>query len=582
MTQSLMSNPYYPPSAELAVPQNEASQGHPKGLYTLFGAEAWERFSYYGMRALLVLYLTKSVGLTKDNALQIYGVYTGLVYVTPLLGGYLADKILGRRKAVLIGGLVMALGHLAMAVPSLLYVALALLIVGNGFFKPNISTMVGGLYSEGDNRRDGAFTIFYMGINLGALWSPIVCGTLGEKVSWHVGFAAAAVGMTMGLLQFGWGQSNLHHTGLPPGRAPSPGTTSMLAPKDYTDVALWTLGSCAVAWGGVVVAPVLSDSFVSVAAYAGFVGSALDAALFKGVGTVVLVLASSLPVTLTLGVGLFRGAGSQEKKQLAVVVILCLFNIFFWMGFEQAGGTMTLFAEDKTNRMIGPLGMVLAGVVVAACTYNFWLSTKDEPSGKGLWLTLSAMFGLLTVGMFVEAALLALKGAEVEVPASLFQSVNPMVIVAFAPTFSRLWTWLDGTKFRLSIPSKMAVGMVVLGLGFVVLFAGQKVGEMSGAKISMAWLVAVYVIHTLGELCLSPVGLSMVTKLAPARVASLAMGMWLGSSAVANYLAGTLEHSLEGKNIPIYAFLIASSIVPALLLMTLNPILKKWMGPHAY
>ena len=557
-----MSNPYSPPSAEIAPNQVDASGGHPKGLYTLFGAEAWERFSYYGMRALLVLYLTKSVGLTKDNALQIYGVYTGLVYVTPLLGGYLADKVLGRRKAVLIGGLVMALGHLAMAVPSLLYVALALLIVGNGFFKPNISTMVGGLYSEGDNRRDGAFTIFYMGINLGALWSPIVCGTLGEKVSWHVGFAAAAVGMTLGLMQFGWGQSNLHHTGLPPGRKASEGTRSLLVRKDYSDVLLWTLGSCGVAWLGVLAAPAI--------------GLALSAR--GGIGGYAVLLGG----VLALGVGLFKGASSQESKQLFVIVILCLFNIFFWMGFEQAGGTMTLFAEDKTNRMIGPIGLVLAGVLVAACTYNFWISTKDEPSGKGLWLMLSGMFGLLTLGMFGEAALLAAKGAQVEVPSSLFQSINPMVIVAFAPTFSRLWTWLDGTKYRLSIPSKMAVGMVVLGLGFVVLFMGQKVGELSSTKISMAWLVAVYVIHTLGELCLSPVGLSMVTKLAPARVASLAMGMWLGSSAVANYLAGTLEHSLEGKNIPIYAFLVASSIVPALLLMALNPMLKKWMGPHAY
>lgn len=557
-----MSNPHPLPSAEASPPHTDASQGHPKGLYTLFGAEAWERFSYYGMRALLVLYLTKSIGLTKDNALQIYGVYTGLVYVTPLLGGFLADKVLGRRKAVFIGGLVMALGHLAMAVPSLLYVALALLIVGNGFFKPNISTMVGGLYSDGDNRRDGAFTIFYMGINLGALWSPIVCGTLGEKVSWHVGFAAAAVGMTLGLLQFGWGQSNLHHTGLPPGRAPSPGATSVLARKDYTDIGIWTIGSCLVAWLGVLAAP--------------FIGAALGVGGGAG-GYAVLAIG-----VLALGYGLFNGASSQERKQLAVIVILCLFNIFFWMGFEQAGGTMTLFADQKTHRMIGPLGLVLAGLLVGACAYNFRLSTKNEPSGKGLWLTLSAMFALLTVGMFGAAAYVAIKGIQIEVPSSLFQSINPMVIVAFAPTFSRMWMWLDGTKYRLSIPSKMAVGMVVLGLGFVVLFAGQKVGEASGTKISMLWLVAVYVLHTLGELCLSPVGLSMVSKLAPARVASLAMGMWLGSSAVANMLAARLEHMLEGKDIPIYAFLVASSVLPALLLMALNPQLKKWMGTHAF
>ena len=557
MSDSFMATASIPARTDQSHPE-----GHPPGLYTLFGAEAWERFSYYGMRALLVLYLTKSLGMPRANALEIYGVYTGLVYLTPLLGGYLADKVLGRRKAVLIGGLVMALGHLAMAVPSLLHLALALLIVGNGFFKPNISTMVGGLYTEGDNRRDGAFTIFYMGINLGALWSPIVCGTLGEKVSWHVGFAAAAVGMTLGLLQFGWGQPNLGHTGMPP-KAPAPtGLRSMLSKKDYVDVAIWTAASSMVAYLGVLVAPA--------------VGRALGAGNGAVAAAVILLAAAAL------GYGLFKGASLQEGKQLGVIVILCLFNIFFWMGFEQAGGTMTIFAEEKTERMVGPVGIIIAGLLVAACTYNFWRTTKDEPSGRALWMTLSGMFVLLTLGLFGYGAKLAIDGEQALVPASLFQSVNPMVIVAFAPTFSKMWVWLDGTKYRLSIPSKMAVGMITLGLGFVVLFMGQKLGEQTGTKIGMGWLVAVYFIHTLGELCLSPVGLSMVTKLAPARVASLAMGMWLGSSAVANYLAGTLEHMLEGKNIPIYGFLIASSAGPAILLLAMTPMLKKWMGQHSH
>ena len=188
------------------VAQADAPQGHPSGLYVLFGAEAWERFSYYGMRALLVLYLTKALGVPKEHALEIYGLYTGLVYLTPLLGGYLADKILGRRKAVLIGGVLMALGQIFLMFPATLTLALGLLIAGNGFFKPNISTMVGGLYREGDTRRDGAFTIFYMGINLGALFSPIICGNLGERVGWAVGFGSAAIGMALGLAQFIFGQ----------------------------------------------------------------------------------------------------------------------------------------------------------------------------------------------------------------------------------------------------------------------------------------------------------------------------------------------------------------------------------------
>ena len=238
----------------------DAPQGHPSGLYVLFGAEAWERFSYYGMRALLVLYLTKALGVPKEHALEIYGLYTGLVYLTPLLGGYLADKILGRRKAVLIGGILMGLGQIFLMFPATLTLALGLLIAGNGFFKPNISTMVGGLYREGDTRRDGAFTIFYMGINLGALASPLVCGNLGEHVGWAVGFGSAALGMALGLAQFMWGQKLLGDTGLPPNRAedtqkatggtgpyraglhPSGPPTTLLA-RDYTDVLIWCAGT---------------------------------------------------------------------------------------------------------------------------------------------------------------------------------------------------------------------------------------------------------------------------------------------------------------------------------------------------
>src|SRR4051812_11171320 len=251
---------------DAAAVEGEApvDKGHPSGLYVLFGAEAWERFSYYGMRALLVLYLTKALNVPKEHALEVYGLYTGLVYLTPLLGGYLADKILGRRKAVLIGGVLMALGQIFLMFPATLTLALGLLIAGNGFFKPNISTMVGGLYREGDNRRDGAFTIFYMGINLGALLSPIVCGNLGERVGWAFGFGSAAVGMTLGLAQFMWGQQNLGDTGLPPGRvsetktagaAPyrsgelASGPPTTLLPADYINVLIWCASTFAVVYG---------------------------------------------------------------------------------------------------------------------------------------------------------------------------------------------------------------------------------------------------------------------------------------------------------------------------------------------
>ena len=545
-----------------------AKQGHPRGLFTLFGAEAWERFSYYGMRALLVLYLVKKIGLERSEALAIYGLYTGLVYLTPLLGGYLADKILGRRKAVLIGGIVMALGQVALMFQPTLYLALGLLIAGNGFFKPNISTMVGGLYREGDTRRDGAFTIFYMGINLGALWSPVICGNLGEKVSFALGFGSAALGMTLGLVQFVAGQKYLGAGGLPPGRRIETGAAdadaekpALLGARDYIDVVIWTVGTCALVYGILFgwqfAGPVWTAAPGFVKGLVGLV--AIGAVFFQ----------------------LFRGSTGQEAQQIVVIIILCAFNIFFWMGFEQAGGTMTLFADEQTDRNIGGLGMFFIAAFVLACAYNFRRSTKDQASGQGLWISLTGMFALLGLGAIVLGIYDLATGQTTNIPASQFQAINPLLIVALAPTFSNLWDKLDNSKYRTSTPTKMAIGMVILGLGFMVLFAGQSLAQASGTKASAAWLVAVYTIHTIGELCLSPIGLSMVTKLAPPRVSSLAMGLWLFSSAVANYLAGILESLLAEVHVPIYGFLAASSIGPALLLLALTPLLKKWMHGKA-
>ena len=568
--------PMTPNEPPPAGPSDDQPQGHPQGLYTLFGTEAWERFSYYGMRALLVLYLVNKIGLPRAEALKVYGLYTGLVYLTPLLGGYLADKILGRRKAVLIGGIIMGLGQIALMTVPTLYLGLGLLIAGNGFFKPNISTMVGGLYRDGDARRDGAFTIFYMGINLGALWSPIICGNLGERVSFAVGFGSAALGMTFGLLQFIFGQKNLGETGLPPNRIPekqkagsgpyregdvTTGSSALLATKDYIDVLIWCVGTAAVVWG--------------VLFAWNFVGPAV--AGLPGWSTWVFIAA-------ILGVvfyQLFKGCTGGEAAEVGVIIILCGFNIFFWMGFEQAGGTMTLFADQQTDRDVGGGGMLVIAAVVFACAYNFFRSTKDEVTGVLLWRVLTGMFALLGLAAVVLAVRSFSSGAVTNVPASQFQAINPLLIVALAPTFSNLWTKLDSGKLRTSTPTKMAIGMIILGLGFGVLFVGQKLATASGTKASSAWLAAVYAIHTIGELCLSPIGLSMVTKLAPPRVSSLAMGLWLGSSAAANILAGMLEEKLSHFNVPIYGFLIVSSVGPALILLALTPTLKKWMHGKA-
>lgn len=568
-----------PKDAAPEGPSGDARQGHPSGLYVLFGAEAWERFSYYGMRALLVLYLVNKLGYSREHALEVYGLYTGLVYLTPLLGGYLADKMLGRRKAVLIGGILMALGQVFLMFPATLTLALGLLIAGNGFFKPNISTMVGGLYREGDTRRDGAFTIFYMGINLGALFSPIICGNLGERVSWALGFGSAAVGMALGLAQFVFGQKHLGDTGLPPkrtatgekakiggagpyrqGELPS-GPPTLLVMRDYMDVLVWCLGTA-----GLVYAVLLAWNVVG-PMWSALPGWPKLGLLFVAIGVVFFQL--------------YKGTSTAEKQEVSVIIILVAFNIFFWMGFEQAGGTMTLFADAQTDRNIGGVGMMLIAAFVFGCAYNFRRSTKNEVSGQALWLGLTGMFvlmGLATVGL---GAYDLMNGKTTNIPASQFQAINPLLIVALAPTFSNLWSKLDSGKFKSSTPTKMAIGMILLGMGFMVLYVGQKLAISSGTKASAGWLAAVYFVHTLGELCLSPIGLSMVTKLAPPRVTSLAMGLWLFSSAVANYLAGILESLLTKVNVPIYGFLIVSSIGPALLLLALTPLLKKWMHGKA-
>ncbi|MBL9036894.1 MAG: peptide MFS transporter [Archangium sp.] len=430
---------------------SDDTSGHPKGLYLLFTTEMWERMSYYGMRALLTLYMVAQTdkggfGWDKKYALQVYGIYTGLVYVTPLLGGWLADRFLGLRRSVLLGGTLMMIGHFLMAVPgqAAFFAALGFLIFGNGFFKPNISTMVGGLYRPGDARRDGAFTIFYMGINAGAFLGGAVSGTLGEKVGWHWGFAAAGVGMALGLACFvPFAKRFLGDVGL--------------APK-----------------------PRVADEMP----------------------------ADSAPLT------------SHELQRLAVIFILSLFVMVFWAAFEQAGGLFNIYTNEKVDRMLGGF----------------------------------------------------------EVPASWFQNLNPVFIVLLGPVFSAIWTGLAKRGKDLSIPMKIAVGILFASSGFGVMLGAAAV-TATGAKASMLWLVATYFLHTVGELCLSPVMLSMVTKLAPKKYAALMMGtMFLVANACGNYLAGFIGgFADELGEYQLFTGIAVVTAVTAVGLMGLAPLLRKMM-----
>jgi POT family proton-dependent oligopeptide transporter len=406
------------------APRQKTLFGHPVGLFVLFFTEMWERFSYYGMRALLVLYMTNHLikaaetgqyvfgfGALKGGleavfgplavqplASQIYGLYTGFVYFTPFFGGIIADRLLGQRKTVVVGGVLMAIGHFLMAFEQMFLLALLFLILGNGCFKPNISTQVGNLYPHGDPRRDGAFTIFYMGINLGAFFSPLVCGTLGQVYGWHYGFTAAGIGMVIGLFVYLFGQKYLAEDHL----------TRTHEAKAKTE-----------------------------------------------------------PLT------------RKEKEGIVALVVLCILNIVFWGVYEQQGNTIQLFADQSTDWHI---------------------------------------FGW-------------------EMPSTWFQSINPLFIFIFAPFLNMVWAKQATKKKEPTSVAKMAIGSVLLGGSFLILM--YVVGGLTSTqKLSFMWLVGCTLIYTLGELYLSPIGLSLVTKVAPARLVSMLMGMWFLSSFFGNYLSG--------------------------------------------
>ncbi len=497
-------------SGELVVA--EGTEAHPPGLYALFTTEMWERFSYYGMRALLVLYLTKAIGLVEADALNLYAIYTGLIYLTPLIGGRMADRYLGQRKAVFVGGILMALGQLALTQRELLYLGLGLLIVGNGFFKPNISTMVGALYPQGDHRRDGAYTLFYMGINLGAFLSPLVCGPLGERIGWGFGFMAAGIGMMLGLLTFLFTQRFLMGAGLPPGQAVT--SDARLRPRDWIEIGGIAMAIAALVFGALQAWPYLQPIWSPA-----WLTSSIASFLYKSailVGGLVLFLYGTEPArTGGQAASLQEPFTRVDRQRISVIVIISLFSIVFWMGFEQSGGTLNLFADKETDRTI---------------------------------------FGS-------------------NLPASVFQSINPVFIITLAPLLAVLWTFLARHEFPLPSVSKQGLGLVLLAGAFGVMYLASE--RAKSGQVSPWWLISVYFIFTVAELLLSPIGLSLVNKLAHPKVASLMMAFWFLCTAAANYLAGIMKHTIEPYNLNLWAFLGVMALVPGLLLLALTPLLVK-------
>ncbi len=455
-----------------------ATGGHPKGLYLLFFTEMWERFSYYGMRAILMLFMTKVLLYTSDFASGIYGNYTGLVYLTPLIGGYISDRYWGNRKSILIGGIIMAIGQFLLfgsasligdgsdkSMATIFFVlGLTGLIIGNGFFKPNISTMVNQLYAPGDKRVDAAFSIFYMGINLGAFFSPLVCGTLAEKIDFKWGFFAAGIGMVLGILLFIALKNKyiVDANGKPVGVKPEKITNPDDPGKAHNEIKEFSAGRVGL-WLGIYAALWLFFLFV------------LN---FNVIST--LIFATSLAAS---GFVITDPTLSKiERDRIIVIYVIAFFVIFFWSAFEQAGASLTLFADRNTDRNL---------------------------------------FGW-------------------EMPASYFQSINPLGIIILAPIFASIWVGLGKRNREPASPVKQSIGLFLLSVGYLVIAFGVR-GVDDNSKTNMMWLVSMYFIHTMGELCLSPIGLSMVARLSPLRLGSLLMGIWFMSNAMANDFTGMLS-----------------------------------------
>jgi POT family proton-dependent oligopeptide transporter len=545
--------------------------GHPRGLSTLFFTEMWERFSYYGMRALLILFMTAAVneanpglGFGEGVSGAIYGLYTSMVYLLTLPGGWVADNLWGQRKAVFVGGVIIAMGHFTLAAPLIgvpqipsFFLGLLFIVVGTGLLKPNVSTMVGDLYPRlADNadaperkiwgaRRDAAFSIFYMGINIGAMLGPFVCSTLGELVNWHWGFSAAGFGMILGLVQYRMGDKYLGEAGL----FKTDATSEMLARRQRW----FYLGAMGAAVAGALATFVVVTGAFGIVEFVTWVGYSILllsimffawlifsaawaaglAAVFVGLSIFLVpsmgdaggqwAIAATLGLFIILCIGLIATGGSSvsvERKRLMVIFWLFLLAAIFWSGFEQAGSSMNLFAQDLTDRVI---------------------------------------FGW-------------------EMPTGWLQNVNPFFIVVLAPVFGAMWTWLAHRDANPSTPMKFALGLIGLAGGMAVLAWGATYASATN-QVSMAWLVVTYFLFTCGELALSPVGLSSMTKLAPAGRLGQMMGVWFIAAALGNLIAGLVAARLE--ELPyntLFSTVALFAGAAGIIAMLASPGVKKLMG----
>ncbi|MBF00062.1 peptide MFS transporter [Flavobacterium coralii] len=561
--------------------------GHPAGLFVLFFTEMWERFSYYGMRALLVLFLISSIAdggwaWPEENALALYGTYTSLVYLTTIMGGYMADRYLGYRWAVVIGALLMTLGHASMAVetPMFLYIGIGLLIFGNGFFKPNMTSIVSYMYKDHPEKKDGAYTIFYMGVNAGAFLGIMLCGYIGEQVSWSWGFGLAGIFMFFGMLQFYFTQNIFGNIGTKPTAAEQAERKvatdgDKRVPFTNFDLTLIVISLLlGLVW-------ILNDPYSKISGnnLLDFTVGSLDGSNFTiilGVVLFVILLVSRLTRYATI-----------TRDRLIAVTIFAFFTVFFWASFEQAGGSMTIFAEKYTQReltgstasVFKVINALLTVVPLIIITYVlgklFGQTFKKYPVGNSiLGFSFAVIWGVVIWMLYREFT-----KDETVVAASWFGILNSFFIIAFAPMVSKVWE----SKYNPPAAFKYGLGLSLLGIGFASLAYGASTLTDGGdIKVSMVWLIFAYLFHTLGELCLSPVGLSYVSKLVPARMIGIMFGIWYLAIAIGNKTAGTMGGMINTitEKYSLSTFFLIFTLVPiglGILVMILHPLLKKLM-----
>ena len=567
--------------------------GHPAGLFVLFFTEMWERFSYYGMRAILVIFLTGAIsgnnpgwGWDTSTALSLLGTYALFVYLTPIVGGWLADNKIGYRMAVVIGALLMTLGHASMAIetPTFLYIGIALLIVGNGFFKPNMTSIISKMYAGKDEKKDGAYNIFYMGVNAGAFIGIMLCGWVGEKIGWSYGFGLAGIFMFLGMLQFYYAQSIFGSLGDKPKKIESNATNTTSKNKteeklnpfsmlDYSLIVVFVVSALIF---------IINDPLSKIGNI-----NTLNFSIAGMSDSLFFALVAAITFIILLIVRIPRYTRIERDRMIAFT-IFCLFTIFFWAAFEQAAGSLPIYTRDFTDRILeGTAGsifkiidLIVTVVPMLVITYvlvKLFNKTFNKISLSNIILGISFLivWSIIIYKLYIE-----FQATETEVPITWFAILNSLFIIIFAPLFTKWWD----SKYNPPASVKYGLGLIIMAIGFGLLAFATKDIPLGAktAKLSMIWLVLAYLFHTLGELCLSPMGLSYLSKLVPARMVAFMFGVYYLAIAIGNklahYIGGDIEKISQESGLS-YFFLIFT-IVPiglGLVSFALHPLLKKLM-----